>query len=152
MADEKNICRFEGTVCPSKRYETGVETKTFDSGNILTKVNLKITESWLEQTSGEKKFRSTYVPIIAWGEIAERMAEELTPNVPIGIVSSYRTRSWEDKDGNRRYEHEFFVIDYKILGEADPNMDVPPEKEEAKAPAKPAPESDEDDLADDIPF
>jgi single-strand DNA-binding protein len=68
-----------------------------------------------------KKDDGTYVEqtewhnIVMWRGIAERAERILKKGHNIYVEGKIKTRSWEDKDGNKRYSTEIVVENFQLL-------------------------------------
>lgn len=47
-----------------------------------------------------------YHDVVAWRDLAERVAESLTKGTRVIVVGELEQRSWEDQSGQKRYKHE----------------------------------------------
>ncbi len=103
--------------------------------------SLATNESW-KGKDGQKQDRTEWHRIIVWGKVGENCQKFLSKGRPVYIEGKLQTRSWEDKEGVKRYTTEVVARDVKFLGSASGNDrdDRPPE---------PPPMSDSDA---DIPF
>jgi single-strand DNA-binding protein len=82
--------------------------------------------------------------VIAWGRLAEICGEYLTKGRQIFIEGRIQTRSWEDRDGNKRWMTEVVASTMQMLGSP---RGGPAEPELPPADVPDMPEAD-----DDIPF
>ena len=57
------------------------------------------------QPKGQEK-QTDFINIVCWRQTAEFVARYFTKGKPILICGSLQTRSWVDKDGNKRYTTE----------------------------------------------
>lgn len=56
-----------------------------------------------------------FINIVAWGKKAEIICKYLKKGSLLTLSGSLRTRSYEDKDGSRRYIAEVIAEDFKFL-------------------------------------
>jgi single-strand DNA-binding protein len=97
----------------------------------------------------------TFVPVVVWGEQAERCGERLKKGVPVHVEGRLQTNKWEGQDGQKKSRLEVIAQRVQFLSvirqqteaaaigaKAD---DVPVPKEESSAYCA----NDEDE---DIPF
>ena len=68
--------------------------------------------------SGEKTTITEWHRIVAFGRLAEICGEYLNKGKQVYIEGRLRTRSWEDKDGNRRWTTEIIATQMQMLGTA----------------------------------
>jgi single-strand DNA-binding protein len=115
------------------------------SGTAKATMRLATHEVWTNK-SGEKGERTEWHRVIAWGRLAEICGEYLAKGRQIFIEGRLQTRSWEDRDGNKRWTTEIVASTMQMLGSprgAPAEAELPPSGQEMPD----APEPD-----DDIPF
>ncbi len=121
---------------PEIRYTpSGAEVATF---------RMATSESWTNK-SGEKEERTEWHRIVAWRGLAKICGEFLSKGKLVYIEGRLRTRSWEDRDGNKRTTTEIEATDMKMLGGVGEASRKAKEPEAESAP--PAAKEEED-----IPF
>jgi len=121
---------------PEIRYTpSGAEVATF---------RMATSETWTNK-SGEKEERTEWHRIVAWRGLAKICGEYLNKGKLVYIEGRLRTRSWEDRDGNKRSTTEIEATDMKMLG--SPGEVARKTKEPDEEYAAPAQKDDED-----IPF
>lgn len=134
------------------------ELKYTPSGTAVVNFSLATSESWNDK-SGEKQDRTEWHRVVVWGKLAELCNQYLAKGRQAFVEGSLQTRSWEGKDGNKRYTTEINAKSVNFLGGNAPKKSVKestPSPESAKA--KPSSNSeysvctDADFTADDIPF
>ena len=76
---------------------------------------------------GERQEYTEWHRIVAWGRLAEICGEYLTKGKTVYIEGSLRTRSWEDKEGNKRWTTEVVARDLQMLS---PSQAKPEQKAE----------------------
>jgi single-strand DNA-binding protein len=115
------------------------------SGTAKVTMRLATHEVWTNK-DGEKGERTEWHRVIAWGRLAEICGQYLAKGRQIFIEGRLQTRSWEDRDGNKRWTTEIVASGMKMLGgprDAPAEQGVPPSV--MATPDMPEPE-------DDIPF
>ncbi len=127
------------------------ELKYTDSNVPVTNFTLATNESY-KDANGNMVERTEWHRIVAWRKLAEVLHEYLKKGSKVYIEGKLQTRSWDDKDGNKRYTteivaNEFMFLDSKGSGGGDRGGSVPPPTE---APAGPATGGGGDDA--DLPF
>ena len=84
------------------------------NGKAVCKFPLATTDQW---TNGDgKQERTEWHNIVVWGKVAENCGQYLAKGRQIYIEGSIRTRSYDDKDGNRRYVTEIIAQRVQFLG------------------------------------
>ncbi len=123
------------------------ETRHMPSGGAVTNISVATSESWKDKQTGEKKERTEWHRVSAFGRLAEIMAEYLRKGSQVYIEGKLRTRKWQDKDGNDRYTTEIIADQMQMLGSRQEQSRPAPS---SAPPAQPEPGPD--DFDDDIPF
>lgn len=91
------------------------ELKYTPGGKAVATFSLATTERWTTQ-DGQKKENTTWHNIVAWGKPAEIMKEYLRKGSEVFIEGRIDNRSWDDKDGNKRYISEVVVSNFQFVG------------------------------------
>jgi len=132
------------------RLGSDPEVRYTPSGVAVANFNIATSEEWKDKDSGEKKERTEWHRIVAWSKLGEICGEYLSKGRQVYVEGRIQTRSWEDRDGNKRYTTEIIASDVQFLGGRDAGPGV---RAEGGAPASnlesssiKAPEDD------DIPF
>ena len=85
------------------------------SGAGVCEMRLATNESWTDK-SGQRQERTEWHRIVVWGKRAELCAKYLSKGRQCFVEGRLRTRSWEDKEGNKRYTTEIVATDVQFLG------------------------------------
>jgi single-strand DNA-binding protein len=141
MANDLNQCNFIG------RLGADPESRYMPSGDAVC--NFRIACGW----KGKDSEGAEWVPVVTFGKLAEICQEYLLKGSQVFISGRFKTRKWEDKEGNTRYSTEIVADRMQMLGSK------PKEREEegrepepaAAAPAKRGGGAF-DTMDDDIPF
>ena len=64
---------------------------------------------------GENK-KTNYIPIVVWGKSAESSANYLTKGSQVAISGKIQTRSYENKEGIKKYITEIVANEVEFLG------------------------------------
>ena len=89
------------------------ETKFTPSGASVTNFSLATSRRWKDQ-GGEWKEETDWHNVQLWK--AEKLAEYLKKGTSVYIEGRLRHRSYEDKDGQKRYVTEIVADDVILLG------------------------------------
>ena len=120
------------------------ESRTIENGNKVANFSLATSENYKDK-SGEWQEKTEWHNITAWGNLADR-AERLHKGDKIYLEGKLSTRSWDDKDGNKRYKTEVVASYFRIVTKRDAGPNV-----EVKQPYKVVDEPDNTN-GDDLPF
>jgi len=77
------------------------EVKFTQGGVAIARFSMATDETWKDQ-SGERQQRTEWHNIVAWRKLAEICGQYLTKGKLIYIEGRLQTRSWDDKEGNKR--------------------------------------------------
>jgi single-strand DNA-binding protein len=90
------------------------ETRFTTSGASVTNFTLATNRRWKDQHTGEWKEETDWHNVVLWR--AENLANYLTKGKQVYVEGRLRTRSYDDKDGNKRYVTEVMADDVLLLG------------------------------------
>lgn len=82
-----------------------VEIKTFDNGNAVANFSLATSE-FFTNSEGEKVQTTQWHTVVAWGKKGEAMHSNLSKGNQVLVQGKLTYRSYEDKDGVKRYVTE----------------------------------------------
>ena len=94
------------------------EVKYLSNGTTVATFRMATTENRVNKASGEKTTTTEWHRIVAFGRLAEICGEYLNKGKQVYVEGRLRTRSWEDKDGNRKYTTEIIAQVMQMLGSA----------------------------------
>ena len=69
----------------------------------------------IDDVYGENK-KTNYIPIVVWGKSAESSANYLTKGSQVAISGKIQTRSYENKEGIKKYVTEIVANEVEFLG------------------------------------
>lgn len=118
------------------------EIKNLDGGNKIANFSVATSESYTSK-SGEKVTNTEWHRCVVYGKGAEIIEKYVKKGSRLYLEGSIKTRSWDDKDGVKKYATEITVRDFKFLSSADNS--AAPQQEPNNAPAS-------NDDHDDLPF
>lgn len=91
------------------------EIVTLESGKKLAKFSIATNESY-KNAKGEKITDTQWHNIVAWGKTAELIESYVPKGKEIGIEGKLTSRSYEDKEGQKRYITEVVCNELLLLG------------------------------------
>ncbi len=121
---------------PEIRYTT--------NGTAVANFSVATSENWTNK-EGQKEERTEWHRVVAWARLAELCGEYLSKGRQVYVEGRLQTRSYQDRDGNKRYITEIRADTVQFLdsrgprdtqahveaGEvASPSDDFPPPSEE----------------------
>ncbi len=91
-----------------------VDYKKLDNGRSLARVSLATKDVYKNQ-EGEKVVDTQWHTLVGWGKTAENMQVFLKKGKQVAIHGQLRHRSYEDKEGIKRYVSEIWVNEFMML-------------------------------------
>lgn len=143
-----NKCIFIGNV--------GADPEEFRSDNgARTTLRMACSESWKDKATGEKKERTEWIPVVAFGRLAETIGKHVKKGDKIYVEGKYQTRKWTDTQGTEKYFTEIMANQFQFVGGARQSQGAQPvdqtERRNQAEHASGQPQVQED-FDDDIPF
>ena len=89
-----------------------------DNGKKVVRLSLATNESF-KNSKGEKQTDTNWHSLVAWGKTADIIEKYVTKGKEIAIEGKLTSRSYEDKDGVKRYVTEVVVNEILLLGSAE---------------------------------
>jgi single-strand DNA-binding protein len=91
------------------------ELKYTQGGQAVLRIRLATTETYLNK-AGERQERTDWHTVVVWGKRAEGLNKILSKGRTIWIEGRLQTRSWDDKDGSKRYATEVNAASVGLVG------------------------------------
>lgn len=89
------------------------------SGNSVASFSLALNRSY-KDASDQWQEATDYVDVVAWGKLADQVAERLDIGSRALVSGRLQSRSWEDKEsGAKRSKLEVLAQDVTFLDKAD---------------------------------
>jgi len=95
---------------------------------------------------GQREERTEWHRVVAWRKLAEISSEYLSKGKQVYIEGKLQTRSWEDREGRRRWTTEIVATNMQMLGSPPEQEKIPQDIPEEIS------EISEEESFDDIPF
>jgi single-strand DNA-binding protein len=126
----------------------------------VARFSVATNERFFNTKTNEATIRTEWHRITAWGKLAEFCERFLDQGKQVLIEGKLRTRSWQDRDGNKRSSTEVEAFSIVLLGPREPQAQRGPEIDapyrEAAPDAGPADFPTEEDAPshgdDEVPF
>jgi len=91
------------------------EVRYIKDGTAVANLRIATSENW-NDANGQKQERTEWHRIVAWGKLAEIAKEYMTKGKQIYVEGRLQTRSWDDREGNKRYTTEVRADQILMLG------------------------------------
>src|SRR4029077_15988444 len=125
------------------------EVRFTSTGRAVGRFPIATSEVWTD-AEGNRQERTEWNNIVVWGKQAETCGQYLAKGRQVFVEGSIRTRSYDDKSGNKRYITEIIAQRIQFLGggggtRLPQQPDAPPGDEMGMGGSQPP-------MDDDIPF
>lgn len=124
------------------------EVRHLESGAVVANFPIATSETYKDRKSGEKITQTEWHNIVIWRGLAEVAEKYLKKGNSVYIEGKLRTRSWDDKEGNKRYTTEVVADNMTMLGSKSDSGSAPGNNAPNESSASPF----EDDSSGDLPF
>lgn len=119
------------------------EVRYTPSGTAVANFRMATTEQWANK-DGQKQERTEWHRIVAWRKLAEICGQYLHKGSMVYIEGRLQTRSWDDRDGNKRYTTEIIAQGMQMLDRADKSGQ--PSSFDEQAPSEDLTDVNEDEI------
>jgi len=132
------------------------ELRTTPNGQPVCTIGIATNRIWTDRQTGQRQQKAEFHTVILWRRLAEIAHQFLKKGSSVFIEGRLQTRTWQDKNGNKRWTTEIIAENMQLGPKGTSKPTVPaPEKETPEAPVEEIPiieeESEEIDIKD-IPF
>lgn len=84
------------------------EIKSFEKERKMARFSIA-TNSYYYDQKGERVEETQWHQLVAWGKTAEVVEKLVQKGKQLAVSGKLTNRSWEDKDGNKRFQVEVVV-------------------------------------------
>jgi single-strand DNA-binding protein len=88
------------------------EVASTNNGIAVTKFTIACNRQY---TNADGEREADFLNIVTWRGLAENCAKYLSKGNKVAITGSIQTRSYEDKDGNKRYVTEIIADEVEFI-------------------------------------
>ena len=86
------------------------------SGTAKATLNVATSDTWKDKNTGEKKERTEWHRIVVWDRLGENCGKYLSKGRQVYVEGRLQSRSYDDKEGVKRYITEIVAQDVQFLG------------------------------------
>ena len=124
------------------------EVRHLESGAVVANFSLATSETYKDRKTGEKITQTEWHNVVIWRGLAEVAEKYLKKGSSVYIEGKLRSRSWDDKDGIKRYTTEILADVMTMLGgKSDSSTGS-----NSNTPSEPDVAPFDDDSSGDLPF
>ena len=91
------------------------EMRYMPNGKPVTSFSVSTSRSWTN-SEGEHREETEWFNVVAWSNLAEICKQHLRKGQQVYIEGRLQTRSWEDREGKRRFRTELVANEMILLG------------------------------------
>lgn len=91
------------------------DVRYVQDGTAVANFSLATSEKWKDK-KGDLQEKTEWHKCVAWGKQGENIGKYFSKGSEILVEGSLQTRSWEDKEGNKRYTTEVKVNRFSFTG------------------------------------
>lgn len=92
------------------------ELRFTQSNQGVLSLRMATTESFFDSNTKERKERTEWHSVVVWGKRGEALNKILSKGSRIAVEGRLQTRSWEAKEGGKRYTTEVVANNVILLG------------------------------------
>ena len=92
------------------------EIRTLDGGKKMAKFSIATSEAY-RNANGEKITETQWHNLVAWGKLAEIIEKYITKGSEVAVEGKLTYRTYNDKEGNKKYFTEIQVNELLMLGD-----------------------------------
>lgn len=81
------------------------EVRYTKNGRPVASFTVAVNRTWVSP-QGEQRETTDYIPVVAWGNLAEMVGQQLSKGARTFVEGRFQTRSYEAQDGTKRYVTE----------------------------------------------
>jgi len=90
------------------------EVRYTKDGTAVANFSIAVNE-YYNNAEGERQEITTWLNVVAWRKLGENVGKFLKKGSKVAVEGSIRGRSWEDKEGNKRYSIEVRATQVEFL-------------------------------------
>jgi single-strand DNA-binding protein len=87
------------------------ELRSTASGTAVANFAIADNRRWADPATGERREATTFVDVVAWGDLGRHVAESLRQGDRVTVSGRLEQRSWQTDQGERRSKLELTAAD-----------------------------------------
>ncbi|MBI1812834.1 single-stranded DNA-binding protein [Candidatus Peregrinibacteria bacterium] len=96
------------------------EMRTTTGGQQVLTLGVATNERWKDKSTNEDRERTEFHSVVIWGLLAEEVSKTIKKGNRVFAAGRVQTRSWETKEGSKRYTTEIIADAVHVLGAKHP--------------------------------
>jgi single-strand DNA-binding protein len=127
------------------------ELRYTPNGAAVATLSVATNEVW-KDNDGNQQQRTEWHRVVLWRKLAEVAGQYLKKGSQVYVEGRLQTRSWDDKDGVKRYTTEIIGNNMQMLGRKDADGPMPEAPLPDKTGEPPSTAGGANEEGDDLPF
>jgi single-strand DNA-binding protein len=99
------------------------EVKEVNGGRRMARMSVATSESYTNK-SGERITDTQWHTVVAWGAQADQVGEQLRKGSRVALQGKLVHRSYEGKDGQKRYITEVVLSEFQVVNKSEPAVEA----------------------------
>src|SRR3989344_4853609 len=91
------------------RMASDPEVRSTPTGQQVANFSIATNRVWKDRQTGKKQEQTEFHRVVAWGGTADIASRYLKKGQLVHVEGRLQTRSWDSKDGSKRYTTEIVV-------------------------------------------
>jgi len=122
------------------------EVRVTGKGQAVCNIDIAVNRRYKDASSGEWKDDTSFIPVVVWGESANRCGERLKKGLPVHVEGRLRSRNWETKEGQKRTTLEVVAKRVQFLSKPSTDASEGPVSGVQESAGTPQAEADEEEI------
>lgn len=101
------------------------ETRCTQSGLQVTTFTLAVDRRFAKKDANDGRPTADFIPIVAWRKLAEICGNNLAKGQRVGVQGAMQVRTYDAKDGSKRYITEILADEVEFLSPKGQGSDYP---------------------------
>lgn len=98
------------------------EMRTTTGGQQVLTIGVATNERWKDRVKNEDRERTEFHNVVIWGDLAQEVSKFARKGTKVFVSGRVQTRSWESKEGQKRYTTEIVADSVSLLGVSNPAL------------------------------
>lgn len=95
------------------------EMRSLSDGSAVANLSLATSERWKDKNTGERREKTEWHRVVAFGRLAEIMSQYLRKGSKVLIEGKITTRKWQDQSGVDKYTTEIVAEKMEMIDSKD---------------------------------
>ncbi|MDR1343183.1 MAG: single-stranded DNA-binding protein [Prevotellaceae bacterium] len=111
------------------------EIRHLDTGVATTTIALATSETYIDKTTGQRVTNTEWHSVVLWRQWADMAERYIRKGTQLYVEGRIRTRTWDDRDGQRRSTTEIIADTVRLLSRREDNSNAGAQPVASASPA-----------------